>query len=329
MSANSLRRRLTPLVVAGTLVLGVATATAAPAGATPAAHNAAKAKVTSRSLYGSVKVTSSKHKKLTLSVSASPASGTGTSSAVSVSASNGTETHYWSFNVSKSAVKAGHGNGTITVSGKTSHGYAVVKLKFAKAGKTRGNKCSQSTNSRVTGVLYLNTKAAWGKLGSKSHHMTFKGAESDGLNGTCHYSVPCNPGSSWDLYSNNSGPQIFGGTSGKKGYLSASRSVTLGKWGYRYDYVNATSKRPTLHGYGTHAVYTVQGTGLAHGKVVFHSLSKPSTQKSTCKQNGKKKQETSLDYYTVKVSSHLTVHAQIYGSMKASNTGSFSVVKVG
>lgn len=319
---------MTPFVVAGTLVLGVATAATAPAGATPAAHNAAKAKVTSRSLYGSVKVTSSKHKKLTLSVSATPSAGTGSSSSVSVSASNGTESHYWSFNVSKSAIKAAHGNGKITLSSKTSHGYAVVKLNFAKAGKTKGNNCSQTTNSRVTGVLYLNTKSAWGKLGSKSHGMKFKGSESDGLSGTCHYSVPCNPGSTWDTYSNNNGPQIFGGTSGKRGYVYASRSVSLGKWGYRFDNVTATSKRPTVHGYGAHAVYTVHGTGLAHGKVVFHSLSKPSTAKSVCKQNGKKMHETSLDYYTVKVSSTFTVRAQIYGSLKSSKTGSFSVVKI-
>lgn len=328
MSASSLRRRVVPLAVAGTMVLGVATALSAPAGAAAPTHSAATAKVISRSLYGSLTVTSSKHKKLTLSVSASPAMHN-SSPSVSVSASNGTETHYWSFRVHKSAVTANHGNGTITVSKKLSHGYAVVKLKFSKAGTTKGNKCSQSTPSTVKGLLYLNTKAAWGKLGSKSHKLKFKGYESDSLNGTCHYSVPCHSGTSWDTYSNNGGSSLFGGTSGKKGYVYASRYVKLGSWGDRSDYVSAKTKRPTLHGSGAKAVYTVKGTGLSHGSIVYHSLSKPSTLKSTCKLHGKKMQQTSYDYYTVKVSSHFAVHAQIYGSLKASNTGSFSVVKVG
>lgn len=310
------------------MVLGVATALTAPAGAAAPAHHAAKSKVTSRGLYGSVKVKSSKHKKLTLSVSGSPSSSNNSSSTISVSASNGHETHYWTFNVHKNAIKASHGNGSITLSKKTSHGFAVVKLKFSKAGKTRGNKCSQSTPSKVKGLLYLNTKSAWGTLGSKSHKLKFSGSESDGLSGTCHYSVPCNPGTTWDTYPNNSGPSLFGGSSGKKGYVYASRYVTLGKWGGRSDYVNAKTKRPTMHGSNAKAVYTVKGTGRSHGKIVFHSLSKPDAQKSTCKSHGKKRHETSYDYYTVKIASNFIVHAQIYGSLKASKTGSFSVVKV-
>lgn len=332
MSARSLRRRLTPLVVTGTMMLGVATAAIAPAGAATPDHSAAKVKVYGSSLTGSVTVKSSTHKKLTLTVAGSKfREGNGDARFVQLTATNGTESHEWGFPVHKDSVKANHGTGSITLSKKLTHGYAVVKLTFARVGNSTGNNCMRTTSSKVTGVLYLNTKSAWGRLGSKSQQVKFKGAEADFLDGACGGggSSPCDYAVSWEAQPKHGTSFFYGESHGHKSYVTAERSKQLGKWGYRFDSVTARTKRPILHGSWANKEFTVKGSGLSHGKIVLTALDRPSQATMKCERHGQKTTETRYSWSDLKMSGHMTVHAQIYGSLKvkALSGASFMVVK--
>jgi hypothetical protein len=331
MMHEFVRRCAAPALSVVALVLGlVAVASGSANAAVPSMH---AAKVSDRALFAGLKVSSSTHKSLHLSVSGDKYTKKADKPTVTLTARSGHETHSWTFKVGRSAIKTNHGSGHIKLTKAASHGFASVKLTFSKASSSKKTSCGNLTKSNVHGTIWLNTKSkgkhSWGKLGSTSHKISVKGAEDD-LFTSCSGSAPCGSSKSWDTFSQTSnGAFLDGGTRGKHGDVTASRSVNLGKGDSRFDLITAKTAAPALHGSGKSAILVIGGThSPAHGKLVIKSAAAPTTSKQKCVHKGKKTNEKVTSYNTATVTSHhFVVHADIFGSFKAPKQGFFSVTK--
>ncbi|MBE7187026.1 hypothetical protein [Jatrophihabitans endophyticus] len=301
----------TGVVMAG----GVAAAQAAPARA---------AKLSYQNFIATAKVTSSTHKKLRVTVS-STKNKTG-SLGVDVSISGGPEQHDWSFKIKRSAlaVNSKHA-GHLTVASSATHGYGTLKLTFSKRSNPKKHSCSGSsyntqTALKVAGSVHFSTKSSgsgsWGKVsfgGSKKKPLSGALYAAYGSTTACgSYKEPCQAATGWDLYGN--GSSLYGGTSGSKGFLGASKSAKLGSYGTRTDSVYLSVPKPVLSGSGAKATYKVTGKGQAHGTLTFAATSAPSSYKQTCYVKKKKSSENVANFYSSVHSHGFKVTEQVFGA---------------
>jgi hypothetical protein len=297
---------------------------------------------------GSVtKVSSKHHRKLRVSMYASKSTAGKPSISVTVGLPNGRESHTWRFNLPKKGISiSAKGSGHVKVSGaKTAH-FLVASLKVTGKGHTHKSKCQgqlvgASRKATVSGTFLVDTKAAWGKVGSTKQKMHFATTStvywSYANTATCPtppVTNACAASTSWSLSKSTATSYVsmYGGQSGKRAYVSGSRSVQLSKpaGASRSDFVTAAkAKKPklTVHGDNTAVMKAFAGKGSA-----TLTATTPAPPSLTPCGTGSK-QESSQTWFGDGIhqnSPPAALPAKIYGAIKVPNSGfaSFSKVKV-
>jgi hypothetical protein len=298
--------------------------------------------ITFTEAYGaSVAVSSSTHHKLKVSTYISEQTGDTPDLHVTVALPNGHETHSWTFPLPSSALHLdAKGSGTFKATSKQLGGFGALSLKVAASGATKQFKCqsqlvSATRHATISGAFSFDTKSHWGKI--KGKRFTFARTSDvywayDNTASCGQTRPPCASYNSWSL-SKSSGHgflSMYGGTSGKHGYASASRSQQLSKpaGANRYDYLSTTTKHPPK--LTVKSDHTATMVGYAGKGSVTIKASDPATPSTIPCGNGSKNVAItswfSATLHQNKPPAKLS--AQIYGAIQVPNSGTASISRV-
>lgn len=285
--SSSVRRRVFALVGVAAVAVGVALG---GGGAAAAPRSPAPPDAVAFSDIVAGFTSNHQHLGLFIGASRNDGPGAGTTYTVSWTGSHGAESHDWGFPIPASALKVSStGNGSLNVPPAKLAPYGKTKLVFRPIGKPKKRQCSPAAYVRtqkvtVSGEFYFDTKTnSWGHYGSKTKRMTLHGTATIAwaygqLFTECIGSTttePCAKTLSWGSSNHNSSMTLGGGTVGKRGYISGSRSVKLKKpkKASRDDVVDTTAPVSKLKkGGGGSAKLSVRTTGgVASGAATVSS----------------------------------------------------------
>ncbi|HVY10632.1 MAG TPA: hypothetical protein VHB18_10885 [Mycobacteriales bacterium] len=319
-----------------------ATLAAAPAGLASAPRDVPQV-VTSVALQTtSAPVTSSTGHKLHLTFQAHHIPNANIGDDVTVSLSSGTsdksEFHDWRFPVDGSVIALDStGSGTIDVPSSELAPYGTIDLQVTPVGNPttqscKGSPTSQTQKVTIAGTFTFVTKSSgahkWGSVTLESLSGQVVSTYATGL-GCIDFNVPCLSGTLWQANQDNLG--FTGVTSGKKGSLFASREKILSQptGATRSDEAFATTKKLTLKKSGGGAVsLSVTAAGNSSGTASLKAKHATPADSVHCRQGGKQKVETSTNWNNAKYKNgkkRLTVHEQIFGSIKISNNSNSQI----
>lgn len=307
----------------------------------PSQARGAAPTATYTSVYGApVTVVSTKHRRLSLSTSISK-SGEGTNLYVSVALPNRRESHSWAFSLPSSALRLNAGgSGTAKTTSAKLGGLGTLSLKIAGSGATKKSTCqgqlvSASRHATVSGKLLLDTKSAWGKVGS-ARKIKFAKAS------TVYWSYPntascpapaptCSAYSSWSMYlSKATGyTSMSGYTTGRTTSVTAYRSTHLRKpaGASRTDFLTqsgAKAPRLTVHADDTATMQAYAGKGSA----TLTASAPGSSYSEAC---GHGTQSLAHKYWSASVhqgSPAAKLTAQVFGAITLPNSAGASISQV-